>query len=348
MQKKKIVVLVLGVAAIIGLALWAMNLNDNADRSSTELIEFNIEDTNSINKIIITEPNGLKFEIHREGTNDWTDKDGNCIIQQHTHHILEAAHNIEFKGYVTENSKGQHLKMLSTLSTKVEFFQDGKWSKTWYLGTSTPDHYGQVMLLEIADEGKSDLPVLMKVKAFNGIIDPRFFSDPRKWQCTQIFTLSNNQIKSVEYKNNEDPERSFSVSKDGFQFEVKQNGRLLPSLDTVKVFNYLNRYKKVHYELPNYVLTNFQIDSLKKTTPMSTIKVTETSGKTSLLNCYKITGPEAEVNEFGVVANYDKNRFWCELPSGQLVKCQYFVFDPLFRGDLYFRMDKSKFITGFK
>jgi hypothetical protein len=37
------------------------------------------------------------------------------------------------------------------------------------------------------------------------------------------------------------------------------------------------------------------------------------------------------------------NSFWCILPNGQLVKCQYFVFNPLLLGHVYFpAMDLKK------
>ena len=36
------------------------------------------------------------------------------------------------------------------------------------------------------------------------------------------------------------------------------------------------------------------------------------------------------------INNADESLFWCELPSGELVKCQYFHFDPLLKGHLYF------------
>jgi hypothetical protein len=41
----------------------------------------------------------------------------------------------------------------------------------------------------------------------------------------------------------------------------------------------------------------------------------------------------------------DRDRFWCELPSGEIVKCQYFVFNPLFLGHIYFPMDVSMLKT---
>ena len=289
MQKKKLIYLLIAVLVLVGLGWYALSVKENANRSDTELISFAIEDTLSIDKIIITEPNGLEFELKREG-DVWVDAKGNCIIQEHVKTIMEAVGKIEFKGYVTENSKTSHINRMSAQAKKIEFFQNGEWSKTWYMGTSTPDHYGQVMLLDSKEDGKSDLPVLMKIKGFNGFIDPRFFADPRKWQCTEIFSLSVNEIEKIEYTDFIAAEKSFSVERNGFQFNVKQNGRPLPTFDTTKVFAYLNRYKKVHFEIPNYSLTPFQVDSLKESQPFAQLQISETNGSVSKLKCFRISG----------------------------------------------------------
>ncbi len=57
---------------------------------------------------------------------------------------------------------------------------------------------------------------------------------------------------------------------------------------------------------------------------------------------YRIKSDDNQVNEFGDIVNIDMNKFWCELPNGQMVKCQYFVFNPLMLGHVYFPMDLSK------
>ncbi|MBU2018470.1 MAG: hypothetical protein KJ941_02385, partial [Bacteroidetes bacterium] len=226
---------------------------------------------------------------------------------------------------------------------KLEIFENGNYSKTWFIGPSTQDHYGQVMLLDTDKEGKSDLPVLMKVKGLNGIIEPRFFADPRKWQCTKIMGFTIGEIKKIEYQNLTDSEKSFSIKHEGFQFEVRQNGRMLPEVDTTKIFRYLQNFGRVHFEMPNYVLSDKQIDSVKNSSPFATLKVFSTNKKPVFLKCFRIEGEpifDAEVVQY---VNYDMNRFWCLLPNGELVKCQYFVFDPIFRGDIYFPFDKSKY-----
>jgi hypothetical protein len=341
MEKKKILILVLGLLLITGLSVWAFNLNENKGKSDTELFGFNIEDTSRVDRIIITDAFSNRMALVKN-SGVWTNEKGECIIQNQVKSILEAVKNIEFKGYVKENSKNQHIKMMSAQYIKAEFFVDGDWTKSWYIGTSTQDHYGQVMLLESEAEGKSDLPVLMKIKGFNGIIEPRFFADPRKWQCTQIFSIPIQEVKMISVTNHEKPNRSFSIKKSGFNFTVKQNGKLLDNLDTATVFRYLQNYQKIHFEMPNYLYTEKQVDSLKRTQPFITLRTDEANGKSSTLKCYRVPGPQVPGGgaDMDSIVEYDTNRFWCVLPSGKLVKCQYFVFDPLFRGDLYFPMNK--------
>lgn len=340
MNRKKIIILVISVLVIAGLTYFALNLKKESGNSISELIEFNVEDTSTVDKIIITDAFGQKMEVVRVGQT-WTDEKGGCITQTNVHFILEALKNIEFKGYLPDNSHKQFIKLMSAQSTKVEIFQEGDWIKTWYIGPAAQDHYGQIMLLEDEELGKSDIPVMMKIKGLQGIIEPRFFADPRKWMCTNIFALSIDKIAQVDVRFYDEPTRSFTVKKKKNNVEVFQQGKKLPLKDLSMGYRYLQNYKKIHFDLPNYELNEKQIDSLKKSQPFATIKVDEVSGKSSKLRLFRIQSEFEQRNEFGNTVNVDMNKFWCELPSGQVVKCQYFVFNPLLLGHVYFPMDMS-------
>lgn len=343
---KKIIVLVAALAVIIVLSIYAFKLINNKGRSDgdLQLIEFAVDDITTVDAIKISDAFGRTFEVVKKG-NEWTDKDGNCVIQESVEFMLEAFKNIEFKGYLSDSSLTKYNKLISVQHTRVDIHQDGEWSKTWYIGPSTPDHYGQIMLLDSKAGGKSDYPVIMKIKGMHGIIEPRFFADARKWQCTNIFSIPLHKLSKVELKFNDEPERSFTVEKNGFDMKVYQQNKLLPDVDTAMIFRYLNNYKKIHYEIPNYELSEKQVDSLKATTPFCVLKVTETNGKTTKLRCFRML--ERESTPEGVIQyeSPDRNRFWCELPSGELVKAQYFQFNPLFLGHIYFPMDISMLET---
>lgn len=343
-MNKKIILLILALGLISGLTYLALDLSKNKGKSdvNSELHTFNIEDTSTVDRIVITDPQMNIMEIKREGIGaEWTDKEGSCIIPENAKNVMYILHNIEFKGYVAEGSREQHIKLLSTSATKVEIYQKGRLEKTWYIGTATPDHHGQVMLLDSRQDGRSNLPVLMKVRGVNGIIEPSFSADNKKWSCTDIFAVPIRLIKKIEINNFDDPGRSFTVTNNNYNFSVKQAGKSVPLADTTGVIRYLSGFKKVNFEMPNYLLNDKQIDSLKKSKPFGTMKVVETNNKSTYLKFYRLASGENLDTEFGEVINHDLNSFWCFLPDGTVVKCQYFVFDPLMRGDIYFPFDKS-------
>jgi len=338
---KKNIILLVSLLLVLFLGWYTYNLINKSGVSNSELIAFNIDDIESIDKIIISDSQGNRMDIVKKG-NLWTHISGDCIQQESVGFILDAIKNIEFKGYLPEASRSLNTKMLTTQHTKVEIFQNGEWSKTWYIGVPAQDHYGQVMLLDSKEYGKSDLPVLMKIKGLNGIIEPRFFADQRKWVCTNIFALSINQIANVDVKFIQEPTRSFRVSKNGQKFDVYQQNMKLPKVDTALIFTYLNNFKKIHFENVNFEFSKKQVDSIKKTTPFVVLTLTETNKKQTKLRMFRINSEIAQENEFGVLVNTDIDKFWCILPNGTLVKCQYFALNPILLGHIYFPMNLNE------
>jgi hypothetical protein len=126
-------------------------------------------------------------------------------------------------------------------------------------------------------------------------------------------------------------------------FTIKQNGQKLSEVDTSNVFRYLQGYRKIHFELANYELNKKQCDSLKKTTPFCVLSLKETSGKSTKLRMFRISSKVPQRNEFGESVDMDMNKFWCELPNGDLVKCQYFTFNPLILGHVFFPAMEKQF-----
>ena len=339
---KRIIIVILGIGLLVGLGIFTTRLINNKGKSDEQLAAFNFEikDTASVNKIIITEPSGMEMTLIRSG-NQWTDDKGGCVQPVLVFNILEALYNVRFKGYVPENSVKTVINRISTIGMKVQYFQNDEWSKTWYIGGSTSDHMGTYMLVESDEAGKSDLPVIAEIKGMKGIIEPRFFADPRKWQCSGIFAYQMQDIAEVNVKFTERPDRSFEVRKIKNDYLVKYGGKYLTTLDTNMVYRYLLNFKRVNFENPNYELNEKQLDSLKRSKPFCELKIRTTKGETKKLRMFRIksTG-DAEVDDFGDKVSYDINRFWCELPDGQLVKCQYFVFNPLLMGHIYFNPNR--------
>lgn len=337
---KKLIILIIAVVALGALGWYAMDLIKNKDRSDKELIEFAVQDISTVDKVIISDPFERTFEI-RKVNGQWTDKDGGCVVPESVEFVLDAFEKIEFKGYISDNAIERFTNIMAGQHTKVEIFQNGEWVKSWYIGPAAQDHMGQIMLLDDRDAGKSDIPVLMKIKGVHGIIEPRFFADPKKWMCTNIFSLELNQIKKVDIKFNDEPQRSFSIARSKDHFDVYQQGKNLQGVDTSMIFRYLNNFKKINFDIPNYELNEKQVDSLKHTKPFCVLTVNETGGKSTKLKCYRIVTHNPEAVGMMSVLDVNRDKFWCELPNGEIVKCQYFVFNPLFFGHLFFPLDLS-------
>lgn len=338
---KKILVLILSISVVVALVFVILNLRDKSGRSDgikKELIDFAVKDIESVDKIKITDRLEREYTLIKKG-DTWTGEQGQCVTQEKVDWILDAFKNVRFKGYLSDASIKRFNTQMAAQHIKVEIFQNGEWTKTWYIGPTTQDHYGQIMLLESKEAGKSSVPVTTHLENMKGIIDPRFHADPMQWQCTNIFKLGISEIEAVNVKFNDEPQRSFSVQKTGQEVKVFQNGQQLEGYTPQDTYRYLNNYQKVHYDVPNYVLNKRQVDSVKRQTPFCVLTVNEVTGKSTTLKMFRIVSKGNEKAAAGEVLDPDLNNFWCELPSGNLVKCQYFVFSPLIMGHVYFPLD---------
>lgn len=342
---KKPILLIFSILAVAGLSYYVYQLMAKSGNTlESELTEFAFKDVKDIDKIIISDELGQTMELVK-GEKEWTDSKGRCLQQEGMEHIMDAFKKIKLKGYLPDAAAKHHTKIMYSKHIKVEIFENGSWSKTWYIGPASQNHDGQIMLLDSKEYGMSDKPVIMQITGLNGIIEPTFYADIRKWECTNIFALDQNQIKKVDVKFTKEPVRSFSIERFGNAMRVFQNNQPLANVDTARIFMYLNKYKKIHYLMPNYILNNKQIDSVKRSTPFSILSVEEKSGKLTKLKLYRAEGIGTSKNEFGQDVNYDTDEMWCLLPNGKLVKCQYFVMNPLLLGHIYFPMDLSSLNT---
>jgi hypothetical protein len=104
---KKPILLVGILALLVVLGLLTQKLLKSKGNSDGERIDFAIEDTTAITKITIEDPLSTTITlVNNEG--NWTDSKGNCIAQSNVSYILDAAKNIEFKGYLPKNSKKKY------------------------------------------------------------------------------------------------------------------------------------------------------------------------------------------------------------------------------------------------
>jgi hypothetical protein len=331
MTRKKLISIVALLTVVGVLAIISVNLLSEKGKSNRGLDDFLVADTSSVDKLILTQSSGFSIEIVRDGF-DWLTKDGSCVQEEMIDNILHTFTKIAVKSYVPQNSVENIRNNIRVSYKKVQIFQNGKWVKTWWIGNSTPDHLGTYALLETPGDGISEIPVIVEMRGLRGSIESRFTADPRAWMCTSVFHYAMNEIKSVTLKHAGAPEQDFSIIRTGSgrSFKVTDFKNNAIPYDTLKLVRYLDIFKKVHFESPNYTMKPEQIDSLKKTKPYYSIKLELTNGEKVSLQAYRIKAPEGDLDMAGNPIEWDVNRMWAVLTDGSLVKIQYYVFDPVF------------------
>ncbi|HLV41537.1 MAG TPA: hypothetical protein VKY37_04605 [Brumimicrobium sp.] len=330
---KKLIVIVLGLGLVIGLAVMAMNLKTGSKATDTSLIAFAIEDTASVDKIEIYDSfQDAYFTLTRTKDGNWVGPEGMCVQQQIVVMILETFNKVTLKGYVPNSAMKNMKKLMFAEHKRVKIYQNGKWVKTWYVGHSTQDHMGTHMQLETPDI-KSDNPVIMGMKGFYGILSPRFFADYRKYECTELFSYPRSELVEVELINRVRPEDSYKIEIAGpDEYNVTSNGSVMNNVNKDNLLFYLNSFEKLHFNQPNYSLSEKQIDSIKASAPdyELNVKAKEDSYE---LDLYRRLDAEYDAND---TLAYDMNYLWGVKPDGELVRMQYYTVGPLINGKTVF------------
>ena len=347
-MKKNLVLAILLLVIVAG-SFWAYSLFEEEKREmSTEpLSDFQIKDTASVYKIVITEKDHGSITLNR-GTSDknWYIDDTKEIAQPYNVNlILETAFQIQIKQNVSEELKETALTQLSIRHKKVEYYFDGedKPRKTWYVGNGTTNHMGTYMLLELYDKSsgkslRSPDPFIMHKPGVYGTLDTRFFANKKDWIYPGVFNYNIKDIASIKVVNNEDANESFSV-------KIQDNGKVnlldktetkVNVFDTSEVQHYVTHYKDLFYESFASELDQNQSDSILKVNPHFVFEVTEKNGNKKTVRLWKI-----KKNQDGIGLNeiqFDTGRAYISINgSKDLVKVQFFTWDVLFKPLSYFR-----------
>lgn len=331
---KKIIIIIIGVLLIGGLAYYASNLSKGAKATDISLIAFAIEDTASVNKIEIYDSyNDIEYTVERNKEGVWVGENGECVRQDVVIVMLETMNRIMLRGYVPQSATQNMKKLLMAQHKRVKIYQNGKWVKTWYVGHSTRDRMGTHMLLETPTI-TSDNPVIMGMKGFFGILEPRFFADPRRFTCTNLFSFKREDLGEIEVINRVNPTASFKVEvKNADEYLVTSNGEIVNQVDRNNLVFYLNGFEDIHFNQPNYTMSEAEIDSLRNVSPDYELKIKTKQNEDFSFKMYRRLDPEYDTKD---TIAYDEDYLWGFTKDDELVRLQYYTVGPLIQGKIVF------------
>ena len=332
MDKRKItnkVRIAIGSIILGGLLLYFLVRTPKDD---LELLKadytFHIEDTASIDKIIISDKTPNSVTLIRKSTG-WETENGRPVRRDAIEVLLETIYRMRLKNFVPESARDVVLRRMSSAGKEVKIYSGRKLLRHFYVGTETMDEMGTYMMLK---EGKN--PYAIFIPGFNGFLSTRFFANEALWLKKTIWGYDNLEISKVSYTNFDDPENSFTLEiKDGFQLYTSA-GQTIPA-DTIKSAIYLAGFRNVEYEgaiLPQDPIYKRQ-DSLKASVPAFEITAWKKDGTWKKLTTYHIKANEESAELYTHMGKYDPDRLHAFITdhngNEHFVLVQYFGLSPI-------------------
>ncbi|HRE74803.1 MAG TPA: hypothetical protein PK637_05605 [Flavobacteriales bacterium] len=336
-MKRRQLQLLISAAVLITLSVVVVYMKQKKSNSTftKDLSDFTIEDTASIGKLKITNQDKISAELVRKHAGYWELNGKFRARVDAIDLMLTTAKKVRVKNPVPESARENIIRNLSVNYHKVEYFDlNGKAIKTWYVGHATKDHDASYMLLETPSEGKSSLPYVTYIPGFAGELSSRYFCVEEEWRFTGIFNYDPSEIIAVSIRNNDYPEESFEVKvldKNLFALH-DQFGKKVERFDTAGVRQLVVNFKKIHFETLNRgILSPLQEDSLRKAKPYYEISVTDKKGEKKEIKVFHKKLPPHNMNNepFEQDYPYDPERAFAQIPGGEIVVIQFFVFDKI-------------------
>ncbi len=342
MNKNKIILI---LALVLGLiTVWLVYQNKRGTIQE-ELRDFAVSDTTSITKIFLANKNNHAVTLERKSNLEWTVNGKYRARAGGIHTILATIKNLFVKAPVAKAGYNGVIKGLAAEGIKCEIYQHGenKPMKVYYVGGSTADVLGTFMLLE-----NSNLPFVIEIRGFQGYLTPRYSPFEEDWRDRSVFDYKPEDIKKISIHYFQDPSKSFSIERTGNRFSLFSllSSKAIAHADTFALNNYFSLFNFLCFENWDRELTALQRDSLKLTTPVSTISVTDQAGKINTM----ITFPKpltssslAQTDSLGNPLKYDMDRMYASINDGKdFVIIQHYVFGKIFLQCDDFNLDKKR------
>jgi hypothetical protein len=233
--------------------------------------------------------------------------------------LLETINQVQVKNPVPLSARDNVIKTLAAESVRIRIFKKDEPVKTYFVGGTTPDELGTLMLLENARE-----PFVTYIPGFDGYLNSRYITREQDWRSTEIYHLNPSEISQVTVTYPQNPESSFKLSaSDGnYMLSPAQNGQAV-RMNEIEAKRYLSGFRGIDFE--EFVpLDARRFDSLIHSTPFAVVELTAKGQKSPRLTIFSRTMNERSKSADDL--NTDHERYYAILEgSHDVVLLQYFV-----------------------
>lgn len=353
MRKNRIILLVVVVLLWILAAVLILGQSDTTLDSDSG--NFAVPDTASITRIFMADKSDNTILLERQENGSWMLNNTYGAHQENIEILLKTIANIAVRQPVARAAQDNILKLLAAKSVKVEIYKNDfrikigslklfpyeNKAKTFYIGDATMDNNGSYALIEGA--GK---PVVVYLPGLRGYISSRFSTLENDWRKHTVFAHKLPEIASIEVDFPLQPAESYRVvNNDNKSLSLfqKESGREITNYDTLKLMNYVNAYRNIRFETLLNDMEPERRDSITSQSPVYTIKLHTTDGKTVEVKTFarKLPVPELDVFDDTTII-FDRDRMYALINDDKdFVLIQYYVFDKILRPLTWFTTPSS-------
>lgn len=334
-QTKHIIILASVIVTIlVAVAVISILLKEEDPYDSS----YHVEDIASVDKIVMTDKLNNAVTLIRNNDSTWS-VDGKYPANQAMIELLldETLNKMRIRAEVNRDAVPNVLKDIAAHGVQVDIYQNGKLTKTYYVGRETQDHMASFMIRK----GDS-IPCEVHIPGFRGYLTPRFSAEAIKWRSHSIVDLDIYDIARIELEIPQAPTESFAiVQKDkDFYMELLNGHQMLPGFDTARVSQMLSTFKNLNFDEFASIVPNSFADSCVSGTPRTILRITDTKGRNSEVKVYlKYSNPDdvTAMPDPKVREELDVNRLYAIINNKDTVLIQNWIFDHILQPASFFQ-----------
>jgi len=184
---------------------------------------------------------------------------------------------------------------------------------------------------------KSSVPFITEIPGFNGYLTPRYTTKLEDWRDRTVFAVPASDLRSLQISYPSSPGQSFRIEKENDRYLVKSGdgSRTIQQPDSIGLSNYLTFFGYLPFEDWDKEFKDYQRDSLRASTPLAVITVTNTEGRQEEAVLYHKPVTQrslSQQDEKGNPLPYDVDRMYASIRDRkELVVIQYYSFGKVLR-----------------
>ena len=327
-MNKKTIFLLSAILAVI-LVFFLLKRN-NCNTLTGNDHDFSFKSTDKIDKIFIANKLTGKYVIlTKQDSTHWILNDTFNVNIHQIISLLDVFKKLQIKRPVSNKEINIVKKDIAVSGTKVEIYENGSLSKVYYVGTNTHDEMGTYFLMDKAEE-----PYVCHIPGFNGYIGAKYHYQPVAWRSKDIFRSKDSEIKNLNVEWYGAPQNSFTINCDGSEPTFSSNNKLFANNKDINLNNvksYLKLWENLSFEGFPIDLDVNKIDSISKTIPLLTLRLTDKKGKITILRIHKKgIKPDSNIqmDQEGNPLQFDIENFYAFINDNnkEVVQIQDFIF----------------------